>query len=407
MRPGTEHVVVVGASLAGLRAVQTARQLGFEGRLSLVGAEEHLPYDRPPLSKEMLRVEREPDTPGLPGADELDALDVECLLGTPASALDVEARALTVGDRQMSYDALLIATGARPRQLPGTEGLAGVHCLRTLEDSLAIRRAMEQGARTVVVGAGFIGAEVASAARRRELPVTVVEAMAVPLTRAVGETAGAALSALHERHGVELRCGTTVVEVVGTGQVEAVRLSDGSSVPADLLVVGIGAQPVTDWLGSSTLTIDDGVVADGYLSAGNGVWVAGDVARWHSSLFDRHLRLEHWTNAGEQGAHAMANLLAPEDATTYDHVPYFWSEWYDQWIQMGGLPVGEPEVVTGSWDGDAFVTLYREDDHLAGALAMNRRGDTMKYRALIARGASWQDALDLAAKRNARSPVPS
>lgn len=407
MRPDTEHVVVVGASLAGLRAAQTARDLGFEGRLSLVGAEEHLPYDRPPLSKEMLHVEREPDTPGLPGADELDALGVECLLGSPATALDVEERQLTVGQRRLSYDAVLIATGARPRQLPGAEGLAGVHCLRTLEDSLAIRRAMDQGARTVVVGAGFIGAEVASAARRRELPVTVVEAMPVPLTRAVGGTAGAALSALHERHGVELRCATSVVDVVGTDKVEAVRLSDGSSVPADLLVVGIGAQPVTDWLDSSTLTVDDGVVADQHLRAGDGVWVAGDVARWHSSLFDRHLRLEHWTNAGEQGAHAMANLLAPAEATTYDHVPYFWSEWYGQWIQMGGIPVGEPEVVTGSWTADAFVALYREDDRLAGALAVNRRGDTMKYRGLIARGASWQDALDLAAKRNARSPVPS
>ncbi|KQY50993.1 MULTISPECIES: NAD(P)/FAD-dependent oxidoreductase [unclassified Nocardioides] len=407
MRPNADHVVVVGASLAGLRAVQTARQLGFAGRLTLVGAEEHLPYDRPPLSKEMLHVEKEPSTPALPGAADLHELNVECLLGTPATALDVQARRLTVGEQQLSYDAVLIATGARPRRLPGTDSMAGVHCLRTLEDSLAVRSALDRGARTVVVGAGFIGAEVASAARRRHLPVTVVEAMTIPLTRAVGETAGASLSALHARHGTDLRCDVSVEAVVGTDRVEAVRLSDGSIVPADLVVVGIGAEPVTDWLESSSLTIDNGVVTDANLLAGHNVWVAGDVARWHSSLFDRHLRLEHWTNAGEQGAHAMQNLLQPSEPTPYEHVPYFWSEWYGQWIQMAGLPEGEPEVVTGTWDAEAFVALYRQGERLVGALAMNRRGDIMKYRTLIARGATWQDALELASKRNERSPVPA
>lgn len=407
MRPDTDHVVVVGASLAGLRAVLTARQLGFAGRITLVGAEEHLPYDRPPLSKEMLHAEREPMPPALPGADELTTQGVECRLGTPARALDVEARRVTVGDEVLEYDALLVATGARPRRLPGSEGLDGVHCLRTLEDSLAIRAALDIGARTVVVGAGFIGAEVASAARRRDLPVTVVEAMSIPLTRAVGEFAGAGLSALHEHHGTDLRCQTTVDEVLGRDRVEAVRLSDGSTLAADLVVVGIGATPVTDWLETSTLALDDGVLTDATLAAGADVWAAGDVARWHSTLFDRPMRLEHWTNAGEQGAHAMANLLDPERATVYEHVPYFWSEWYDQWIQMAGIPSGDPELVTGDWDAEAFVALYREADRLVGALAVNRRGDIMKYRRLIAGCASWQEALDLAATRNKRSPVPA
>lgn len=405
MRADSEHVVVVGASLAGLRAVQAARELGFAGRVTLVGAEVHLPYDRPPLSKEMLHAERDPATPGLPGGDDLDQIDVTCLFGTPATSLDVEHHTVTVGQKVLSYDALLIATGSRPRELPGTQGMAGVLCLRTLEDSLALRRALDDGVRTVVVGAGFIGAEVTSAARRRNLPVTIVEAMPVPLTRAVGETAGAALSALHARHGADLHCGVTVEEVLGDDRVEAVRLSDGSTIPADLVVVGIGADPVTDWLETSSLTIDNGVVTDEFLAAGDGVWAAGDVARWHSVLLDRDLRLEHWTNAGEQGAHAMENLLAPDAATPYDHVPYFWSEWYAQWIQMAGIPEGEPEVVTGDWNSDAFVALYRHGDRLAGALAVNRRGDTMKYRGLISQGGSWQDALDLAAKRNARKPV--
>lgn len=407
MRLDSEHVVVVGASLAGLRAVQTARELGFGGRLTLIGAEEHLPYDRPPLSKEMLHVDKDPHTPVLPGAGDLHELNVECHLGTPATGLDVEQRRLTLGEETLPYDAVLIATGARPRRLPGTDGLSGVHCLRTLEDSLALRDALDRGAKAVVIGAGFIGSEVASAARRRDLPVTIVEAMPIPLTRAVGETAGRGLSALHARHGADLRCGVAVEEVVGTNQVQAVRLSDGTTIPADLVVVGIGAEPETDWLESSSLTIDNGVLTDGSLLAGDQVWAAGDVARWHSSLFDRTLRLEHWTNAGEQGAQAMHNLLAPDEATTYDHVPYFWSEWYGQWIQMAGIPEGEPEVVTGSWDAEAFVALYRQGDRLVGALAMNRRGDIMKYRSLIARRATWQDALDLASKRNERSPVPS
>lgn len=400
------HVAVVGASLAGLRAVQAAREGGFTGRLTLVGEEIHAPYDRPPLSKEFLEPGPIPATPHLLDAVQLtESLDVDVRLGARATGLDLETRKLSLSNGEVGYDALLITTGARARQLPGAEGVAGVHCLRTLDDAIAIRQALERGARTVVIGGGFIGAEVASAARRRGLTPVILEALPTPLARAVGSDAGKALADLHARFGSELRCNTAVDRVVGDQHVEAVRLVDGTEIPADLVVVGIGATPSTDWLEPSSLTVEDGVVCDPYLQAGPAEWAAGDVARWINPLFDRAMRLEHWTNAGEQAVHAMANLLSPHEATPYTHVPYFWSDWYGQRIQFAGLPLGEPTVVTGEWSSDAFVALYREGHRLLGVLALNRRGDIMKYRGLIAQGASWDEALALANRRNAVAPV--
>ena len=400
MAPG--HVVVVGGSLTGLRALETARRDGYTGRLTLVGAEAHLPYDRPPLSKEYFDAERAAYTPHFNGVEELaDGLGVELLLGQPATALDVSGRTLHVGDITVPYDAALIATGAAARTIPAAHHLDGVVPLRTLDDARAVRAALDQGARTVVVGAGFIGAEVASAVRRRGRPVTVVEALPTPLVRAVGETAGRWLSALHERNGTELICGVAVESLAGDQHVEEVRLADGRRLPADLVVIGIGAVPATDWLAGSGLTVDDGVVCDATMRAGDGLWAAGDVARWWSEDFGRLLRVEHWTNAAEQGMRAMRNLLDPDAATPYRHIPYFWSDWYGHRIQLAGLPLGEPAVVTGAPDTDMFTALYRDGDHLVGALTLNRRADIMKYRALIARGASWEDGLSLAQARNA------
>lgn len=398
-----DHIVVVGASLAGLRAIETARDLGYDGRITLVGDERHLPYDRPPLSKEVLRDGPHGTAHVLPSSARLaEELGVELKLGQPATALDADARTLEIGGAEtVSYDAALIATGVRPRSLPRQHDLDGVHLLRTVDDAAAIHAALERGARTVVVGGGFIGAEVASAAVQRDLPVTIVEAAEVPLVRAVGTAAGRILSRLHALNGVELQCGVGVTEIVGSQRVEGVRLTNGSELPADLVVVGIGAAPNTEWLQGSSLTLDDGVLCDVELRAAPGVWAAGDVARWASPIFGRPLRLEHWTNAGEQAAHAVSNLLSPYDATPYDHVPYFWSDWYGHRIQSAGLPVGDPVLVSGSWEGDGFVALYREGDLLRGVLTLDRRGDVMKYRALIARRATWQDALDLAERRNA------
>lgn len=401
-----DHVVVVGASLAGLRAVQTARDNGFGGRITLIGDEIHLPYDRPPLSKEYLGSGPPPDTHRLPGVENLTGdLDIDLRLGVHARSLDTDRRRITTSDGEVDYDALLIATGVRARTLPGTDGLSGVHVLRRLDDAWAIRDAFDRGARVVIIGAGFIGAEVASAAVKRGLEPVLVEAAPTPLVRAVGETGGRGLSRLHARNGVDLRCGVAVSEVVGDGRVEAIRLADGTEIPADLVVAGIGADPATGWLAGSRLTLDNGVVCDQTLRAAENVWAAGDVTRWTNPLFDRPMRLEHWTNAGEQAIHAMENLLAPDEATPYRHVPYFWSDWYGRRIQFAGLPVGEPEVVGGGWDYDDLVALYREADRVIGALAVNRRGDIMKYRAQIARGGTWDDALAFAAKRSAAAPA--
>ena len=395
-----DRLVVVGASLAGLRAVETARAAGFRGALTLVGAEDHLPYDRPPLSKEFLAAGEPAPAPHFPGVDELrSVLDVDVRLGAPARDLDLHGHTVGVGDDTLDWDALIVATGSTARALPGTAHLAGVHVLRTLDDALAVRAALDAGARTVVVGAGFIGAEIAAAARARDLPATVVEVQPTPLARAVGETAGRALGGLHARHGTDLRCGVGVDHLEGADRVTGVRLGDGALLPADLVVVGIGASPTTAWLEGSGLTLDDGVVCDTTLAAAPGVWAAGDVARWASPDLGRSLRVEHWTTAVDMGVHAASNAVDPAAATPFRHVPYFWSDWYGRRIQFAGVPVGEPEVVYGSWDADAFTALYRDGDRLAGVLTLDRRGDVMKYRAQIGKGRSYADALAFAATR--------
>lgn len=403
--PASRHIVVVGASLAGLRAVEAARDLGHQGPITLIGAESHLPYDRPPLSKEFLDAGPTSTTHVFPSADRLAGdLDVRLRLGTPASSLDQSRKVVTVGGEQIAFDSLLIATGVSPRTLPTGRGLDGVHTLRTLDDAIAIHAALERGARMVIVGAGFIGAEIASAAVRRGVKPTLIEAAPVPLVRAVGATAGAALAGLHAKNGVRLRCDVGVKEIIGDHRVHGVRLSDDSILEADVVVTGIGATPNTGWLDGSGLTIDDGVFCDETLRAAPDIWAAGDVARWMDPLFERPMRLEHWTNAGEQGAHAMANLLAPASATPYQHVPYFWSDWYGRRIQFAGIPTGEPTVVSGGWGGESFVALFRSSGRITGVLTLDRRGDIMKYRSLIGRRATWETALELAESRNSRTP---
>src|SRR5690606_1240092 len=399
-------LLVVGASLAGLRAVEAARKAGFTGRITLVGEEPHLPYDRPPLSKAYLDTRpggQAPEPPVFRSERHLrEHLQVDLRLGKAATGLDVANKQVHLGDEVLDYDALVIATGATARTLRGTEGLAGVHTLRTLDDAVAVRKALDAGARTVVVGAGFIGSEVASAARKRGLPVTVVEAAPTPLTRAVGAEMGAVCGELHRRHGTDLRCGVGVDRIEGDGRTERVVLSDGTVVAADLVVVGVGAAPATAWLEGSGLRIDDGVVCDKYLRAGaDGVYAAGDVARWHNPLFDRTMRLEHWTSAAEQAAVAARNAVNHARATAYRTVPYFWSDWYDSRIQFVGVPAAdEVRIVTGDPARDRrVVALYREGDRLAGALAINGQNVIMKYRGLIMKGASWADALAFAERR--------
>lgn len=401
VRKGGPGLVVVGASLAGLRAAEAGRRAGFAGRITLVGDEPHLPYDRPPLSKACLETDDAPDVTYEP-ARHFAEWGIDLRLGVRATAVDPEARLIAVGDTELAYDSLVIATGSRARTLQDTEGLAGVHVLRTLDDARTVRKALDDGARVVVVGAGFIGSEVASSARKRGLPVTVLEGAAVPLVRALGPAMGAAVSALHAANGTDLRCGVGVSSVTRKADGLQVCATDGSAHEADLVVVGIGADPATGWLEDSGLTLDDGVVCDAALSAGApGVHAAGDVARWHNYDFDRQMRLEHWTSAAEQGAQAAVNAVTGS-AREYRTIPYFWSDWYGTRIQFTGVAdTDDVEVVTGSADEDRFVALYRAGDRLVGALCVGYPAHIMKYRRLISAGGTWADGLAFAESRRA------
>jgi 3-phenylpropionate/trans-cinnamate dioxygenase ferredoxin reductase subunit len=397
------RVVVVGASLAGLSALETLRQEGYEGELVAVGAEAELPYDRPPLSKQVLQGHWEPDKTMLRGQPEYDGLGVTWHLGRRATALDPVARTVTLDDGEpLAYDALVIATGATPRWLPGTEGLGGVHVLRTLQECLALRSELERAARVCVVGAGFIGAEVAASARVRGVEVTMLEALPAPLARAFPPEMGAACAALHSDHGVDLRCGVTVAGFEGDGQVTGVRLGDGEVVEADVVVVGIGVVPETGWLESSGLTLDNGVVCDATCAtSAPGVVAAGDIARWPNNLFGETMRVEHWSNAVEQGAAAAKRLLAgPGEAVEFAPVPYFWSDQYDAKIQFLGrcCPTDEVRLVDGSLDERRFVALFGRDDRLIGALAFSRPRLLMAYRKLLAAKTSFEDAIAHAAQ---------
>jgi NADPH-dependent 2,4-dienoyl-CoA reductase/sulfur reductase-like enzyme len=400
--------VVVGASLAGLRAVEAARRGGYTGSILLVGQESHLPYDRPPLSKAFLADKAEPQY-YLTEQQIRDDLDVDLQLGSPATELDQANHTVTVGTRRIEYAKLLIATGAAPRLLAHLPVLPGIFALRTLEQAAAIRDAMDGTSRVLVVGAGFIGSEIASSARSMGASVTMVEAASVPLVRAVGEVVGRAISGLHERNGTRLLCDVQVEKVLGADHVEAVRLSTGELLEIDVIVVGIGAAPATAWLESSGIALnpaDGGVVCDRFLRTSlPDVYAAGDVAHWSNLLMDSEMRLENWTSAAEQGVQAAVNALFPDRAVPHETVPYFWSDWYGSRIQLVGTAIAESVAfVSGGPDDDRFVALYRNGDRLVGAATLNEQRKIMKYRRLISRRGTWDEALALFASEPVADP---
>jgi NADPH-dependent 2,4-dienoyl-CoA reductase/sulfur reductase-like enzyme len=371
-------VTVVGASLAGLYAARALRDQGYDGRLVLVGQEPHRPYDRPPLSKDFLVGKVEADVLTLEDAD--DDLDAEWCLGTPATSLDAAAREVVLGDgTRIRSDGVVIATGARARSLPGAESLAGVHVLRTLDDALGLRIDLVSGSRLVVIGAGFIGAEVASTARALGLDVTVVEAMTTPLAGPLGPEMGAIVSGLHEQNGVRLLCGTGVNRLVGRERVEAVELADGTVLPADVVVVGIGAAPNIEWLTGSGITLGNGVECDNEGRTNiPGVVAVGDCASWHDPRLGRAHRVEHWTGALERPATAVSGLLrGPDDtpdATKLTNAPYFWSDQYDVRIQFAGHATEADSVTVeeGSVESGSLLAVYRRGEVPVAVLAMNQ-----------------------------------
>ena len=395
-------VTIVGASLAGYWAAETLRRDGFEGRISLIGDEHHAPYDRPPLSKKYLAGDLDDDRLALTTAERLADLQLDLRLGCSATGLDVAGRTLEVDGAAEPFDGLVIATGTRCRTLPGTAGLAGVHTLRTRDDAAAIRDALADGARRLmVVGAGFIGAEVASTAIGRGVEVTMVEALEEPFGRVLGVEMGAVMADVHRHHGVDLRTGVGVDEVLGDGRVAGVRLADGATLDVDLLLVGIGVVPNTEWLEGSGLTLDNGVVCDGTCLAAPGVVAAGDVARWPNPRYGELMRVEHWDNAVQQGVHAARRLLqSDEEATPFAPVPWFWSDQYDRKVQLAGRPHPDDEVrvVAGSTAEHRFAAFYGRDGRFTAALGMNRPRQVMQSKGLLEAGASWDEALEFAAE---------
>ncbi|GAB2745095.1 FAD-dependent oxidoreductase [Streptomyces bullii] len=382
---------MVGASLAGLSAARSLRKQGYDGRLFLIGDELHRPYDRPPLSKEFLA--------GTLGEAELaletddEDLGAEWLLGVPATGLDHARRAVRLGDgREVQADGVVIATGAAARTLPGSEGLAGVHTLRTLDDARALRDELARGGRLVVIGGGFIGAEVASTAYALGLDVTVVEAAPTPLAGPLGEAMGAVVCALHADHGVRLECGVGVKGLSGETRVDAVLLEDGRSIPADIVVVGVGARPNVEWLEGSGIALDNGVTcgADGRTSLA-GVVAVGDCANWYDPRAGFHRRVEHWTGARERPDAAIATLLAGGAVEPgVPRPPYFWSDQYGVKIQFAGHAAGADSVSieAGAADDRDVLAVYRRAGDPVAVLGMNQPRLFMRWRKQLAAIAS-------------------
>ncbi len=397
--PHPERIAIVGASLGGLRTAQGLRGRGkFEGSITLIGAEPHYPYDRPPLSKQLLAGQWGPEQTLLDAPDTVDKLGLDLRLGVRAEGLDLEAREVALSDGgSVAFDSLVIATGATPRTLPNTPDLAGIHTLRTIDDSMRIRAELAKEPRVAVVGAGFIGAEVASVARSAGLEVTLIEALPAPLANAVGAEVGEACANLHRQRGVDVRCGALVAGFEGDERVEQVVLADGSTVEADLVVVGIGVAPETGWLEGSGLELRDGIVCDSTLMAAPGVYAIGDVCRWYNPIYEEEMRVEHWTNVIHQSRQVARNLLAkPGEARPFASVPYVWSDQYDASIQsLGHMRPDDPfEVLHGSLESLEFVAGYQRNGIIVGGLTFNMPQQLSSYRPLIEQRTPWEAVLE-------------
>lgn len=405
-----ERVVIVGASLAGLNAAEVLRDEGFHGQITLIGDEPELPYDRPPLSKQLLTGEWDVDRLPLRSADEFNALKLEFLRGRTAIRLDPQASTVELDDHSLvEYDGMIIATGARALSLPFGHELSGVHTLRTQQDALRIREDLDSATKVAVIGAGFIGAEVASSAKARGLDVTMVEALSAPMLGPLGADLAAWATGLHEQAGVQMRFDARVSSLIGESRVEAVELQDGSRIEADTVVVGIGVRPNVQWLEDSGLTIGDGVICDQFCRAGPMIYAAGDVARWPNELFmhfrygepQRTMRIEHWTNAIEQGMAAARNLMLEsrgERLEAFTPVPYFWSDQHGLSIMASGItsPRDEFRLVHGSLESNRFAAVYGLRGYLTGVVAVGWPRMLRRYQGLIRKQVSWDEALETA-----------
>ncbi|ORV02685.1 pyridine nucleotide-disulfide oxidoreductase [Mycolicibacterium fallax] len=383
--------VIVGGGLGATRLAEQLRRAEYAGPITIVSDELHLPYDRPPLSKEVLR-NPDIDVTLKPQAF-YDEQNITLRLGAAATGVDVKAKTVALSDgAALGYDDLIIATGVVPKRIPSFPELDGIHVLRNYDEGAKLRAEAGSARRAVIVGAGFIGCEVAASLRALGVEVVLVEPQAEPLASVLGTQIGGLVSRLHRAEGVDVRTGTGVSGVTGQDRVAGVTLSDGTEVAADLVVVGIGSRPATDWLADSDIEVDNGIVCDnvGRTSAPH-VWALGDVASWRDAS-GHQVRVEHWSNVAEQ-ARVLVPALLGSDAPEAVVVPYFWSDQYDVKIQCLGEPEADDIVHLVEDDGRKFLAFYERDGMVVGVVGGGMPGKVMKVRAKIAAGAPIADVL--------------
>jgi len=382
------NIVIVGAGLAGARAAEALRTEGFDGRVTLVGEEPVRPYERPPLSKAYLRGEADFDGAAVHIADFYESNAIDLQTATTVTAVDAQASEVELASGgRVGYDRLLLATGASPRRLnvPGSE-LAGIHNLRSIADADAIRAAIARSAPVVMIGAGWIGSEVAASARHLGADVTVVDRASAPLERVLGAEVGAIYRDLHTEHGVKFRLGVGLESIHGAATVEEVRLTDGTVIPAGLVVAGVGAVPRTKLAATAGLEVDNGIVTDEYLAtSAPGIYAAGDVASAHHPGYGHRIRLEHWSSALNQGPVAAKNMLGEQ--AVYDKIPYFFSDQYDVGMEYRGLATGSEEVVfRGDRSRREFVAFWLRHERVVAAMNVNVWDQGQHIQALISDG---------------------
>jgi 3-phenylpropionate/trans-cinnamate dioxygenase ferredoxin reductase subunit len=384
-------IVIVGGGLAAARTAEQLRRAEYTGPLTIVSDEVHLPYDRPPLSKEVLR--SEVDDTVLKPREWYDENDITLRLGSAATGIDTAAQTVTLADGSvLGYDELVIATGLVPRRIPSFPDLEGIRVLRSFDESMALRTHASAAKHAVVVGAGFIGCEVAASMRGLGVDVVLVEPQPQPLASVLGEQIGELVARLHRNEGVDVRLGVGVTEVRGEGHVDTVVLTDGTELTADLVVVGIGSHPATEWLDGSGIEVDNGVICDdaGRTSAPN-VWALGDVASWRDPM-GHQARVEHWSNVTDQ-ARVVVPAMLGKDVPTNVVVPYFWSDQYDVKIQCLGEPHATDVVHLVEDDGRKFLAYYERDGVLVGVVGGGLPGKVMKVRGKIAAGTPISEML--------------
>lgn len=391
------RVAIVGGSLAAVHAAEALREEGFEGDITLISAEDHLPYDRPPLSKEALSSGVDIEKLHLRSPQWYEDNSVTTRLGQAATELDITGRTVRLADgTSLPYDGVVLATGSRARRLPAVKGVPGAYVVRDLADAQELREKLEPGKHLLLIGGGFIGLEIAATARQMGVEVSVIDVGRAPLARALGDEVGTWFRELHLRNGVNIVCTCSVERLVPTPRGVRAELSTGGTVEADVVAAGIGAIPNVEWLEGSGLNIANGVLTAADLSTGvPGIVAAGDIARWYNPLFDEEMRVEHWTNAVEQGRHAARTLLGANDA--FSSVPYFWSDHYSAKMRFVGRATAATDVFVEEATETRLTAVYGRDGLVRGAVCVNGPRQLVTYRTAIHDQVPWHDVAGNAA----------